>query len=171
MTESARERAAPPAQAAAQSTVPGDPDASGGESGEVLQKFLRINRYLRQYATQVTEYGVRPREYSVLRFLLESSPATIGDVQGYLFRSASVASTLVAQLEEQGYVTRTRSREDNRVVLVELTEAGREIAQHAPMGGIPLLRRRLADLSPEQLALLDRAFDEVIDLMEVPDGC
>jgi DNA-binding MarR family transcriptional regulator len=136
-------------------------------SDQAAHKFLLINRYLRQYARQMDSQGIRPREFSILRFLLEKGPATVGQVQEYLYRSASVASTVIAKLEEAGHVTRTRSTEDNRVVVVELTPAGQAIAEQAPMGGIPLLRRRLPTLSEARLARLNAALDDLMDLMEI----
>jgi DNA-binding MarR family transcriptional regulator len=138
-------------------------------SGEVLHKFLILNRYLRWYARQMIEQGIRPRELAVLRFLLESGPATIGQIQEHLYRSASTASTLVSNLEEAGYVTRTRSKEDNRVVIVELTSTGRERAENMPLGGILLLRRRLKTLPADRLRMLDEALAELMQLMEVHD--
>jgi DNA-binding MarR family transcriptional regulator len=138
-------------------------------SEEVIHKFLRLNRFLRRYARQMDSQGVRPRQFAVLRFLLEAGPATVGQVQAYLYLSASTTSMVIAQLEEAGYVTRTRSEEDNRVVVVELTTAGRKIAQNTPLGGIALLRRRLGHLSGEKLRLLDAALVEIMQLMEVPD--
>lgn len=136
---------------------------------QAAHKFLLINRYLRQYARQMDDQGVRPREFSVLRFLLERGPATVGQIQEYLYRSASVASTVIAKLEEEGYVTRTRSTDDNRVVIVELTPAGQRIAEQAPMGGIPLLRRRLPALSAERLERLNDALDDLMALMEITE--
>jgi DNA-binding MarR family transcriptional regulator len=136
---------------------------------EVIHKFLRLNRLLRQYARQMDSQGIRPRQLAVLRFLLAAGPATVGQVQAYLYLSASTTSMVISQLEEAGYATRTRSEEDNRVVMVELTPAGREIAQHTPLGGIALLRRRLGNLPDERLRLLDEALAEIMGLMEVPD--
>jgi DNA-binding MarR family transcriptional regulator len=138
-------------------------------SGEVIHKFLRLNRFLRRYARQMDSQGVRPRQFAVLRFLLEMGPATVGHVQEYLYLSASTTSMVIAQLEEAGYVTRTRSPEDNRVVVVELTPTGEEIARNTPLGGILLLRRRLPHLPEEKLLLLDEALTEIMRLMEVPD--
>jgi DNA-binding MarR family transcriptional regulator len=74
---------------------------------------------------------------------------------------------LLAQLEQKGWVTRTRSPDDNRVVIVELTPAGRDIAQNTPLGGLPLLRRRLATLPEEQLGQIDEVLAEIKRLMEV----
>jgi DNA-binding MarR family transcriptional regulator len=135
---------------------------------QAAHKFLIINRYLRQYVRQMdNSQGVRPREFSVLRFLLEGGPATVGQIQDYLYHSASVTSTVIAKLEEAGHVTRTRSIDDNRVVVVELTPTGQAIAEQAPMGGIPLLRRRLPTLSEARLVRINGALDDLMELMEI----
>jgi DNA-binding MarR family transcriptional regulator len=136
---------------------------------EVIHKFLTMNRYLRQRAHQMTDQGIRPPEFAVLHFLRESGPATVGQVQAYLYRSPGTTSMVIAGLEEAGYVTRTRSEQDNRVVIVELTPAGRDLAQNISPGGILLLRQRLHDLPAERLQLLDEALAEMMRLMEVTD--
>lgn len=139
-------------------------------AGETLHKFLVINRFLRQYARQMDKSGVHPRAFSVLRFLTETESATVGQVQEYLYCSASVASSVISKLEEGGYVTRRRSQEDNRVVIVEPTDAGRQLARETPLGGIALLRRRLPNLSPERLTRLHDALADILELMEVPES-
>ncbi len=136
---------------------------------EVFRQFLAIQHHLRQYTRQMDDRGIRPRDFSVLRFVMESGPVTIGDVQEYLVRSPSVASTVISGLEEAGLVTRTRSTEDNRVVLVALTEQGRQFADDAPLGGLPLLRRKLQTLPPEQIETLEEAMNLLFALLEVED--
>lgn len=135
-----------------------------------LHKFLTINRFLRQYARQMDDSGIHPRSLSVLRYLTEMELATVGEVQEYLYCSASVASSVISKLEEGGYVTRTRSSEDNRVVLVAPTAVGRQMAEALPMGGIALLRRRLPTLAPDRLARMDAALADIMELMEVPES-
>lgn len=139
-------------------------------AGEVFHRFLRIQRFLRQHSLQMSSQGISPRDYAALRFLLESGPATVGQIQAYLHKSASTISALLAQLEEQGYLSRTRSQDDNRVVIVDLTPSGRDIAEHTPLGGLPLLRQQLRELSRERLETIDRALTEIMALMEVPEG-
>lgn len=144
------------------------PSANSSQHGdEIFRKFLAIQDHLRQYTRQMDDRGIRPRDFSVLRFVLESEPVTIGDVQEYLVRSPSVASTVISNLEKSGFVTRTRSTEDNRVVLVALTEKGRQFAAEAPLGGLPLLRRKLKTLPPEQIEPLEDAMNMLIALLEV----
>lgn len=143
-------------------SIPKHPLAS-----EALHKFLLIHRHLRQYSRQIDSQGIRGRQLAVLLFLLDQQTATVSEVQDHLYTSASTASTLISQLEEMGYVTRTRSEDDNRVVVVELTPAGAAVAQQTPVGGIGLLRRRLDTLPEDRLRIIDEALGEIMRLMEV----
>ncbi len=133
----------------------------------VVHKFLILYRYMRKYSRQIQGHGIRGRQFSALRYLLDAGPLTIGQLRDYLYISNSTTSELVSRLEDVGYVTRTRCKRDNRVVFVDLTSSGREIAEHAPLGGIPLLREKLKTLSPERLAVIDDALDQILALMEI----
>jgi DNA-binding MarR family transcriptional regulator len=139
-------------------------------ANDALHKFLLIHRYLRQVARQMDEQGLRPRQFAVLLYLLEQASSTVSEIQEYLYTSASTASTIISQLEEAGHVTRTRSEDDNRVVNVQLTEAGRKIAQNTPLRGIALLRRRLDALPEDRLKMLDEVMSDLMRLMEVSDS-
>lgn len=145
-------------------------DAQEPLSDLVFHRFLALQHYLRRHARQlIDERGLTPRDLSVLRYLLELESATVGQVQAFTHKSPSTTSSLIAQLEEKGYVTRTRSPEDNRVVIVELTPVGQEIAENTPLGGLPLLRRRLAKLPEQRLSEIDDVLREIRQLMEVVD--
>lgn len=138
-------------------------------ASDVLHKFLLIHRHLRQNARNVDSHGIRPRQFAVLRFLQEHGPATVSEIQEYLYTSASTASTLLTQLEDGGHVARTRSTDDNRVVIIELTPSGSALAETTPVAGIGLLRRRLPTLPEERLRMIDEALAELMQLMEVTD--
>jgi DNA-binding MarR family transcriptional regulator len=133
------------------------------------QKFLSLYRYLRQYSQQMHNQGVRGREFATLRYLHEAGPRTIGQVQEYIYVSASATSEMLSRLEADGYVTRTRCKKDQRVVHVELTPEGRRLAEETPLGGIPLLRERIKSLSPEQLATVTSAFEMLLQVMEIEE--
>jgi DNA-binding MarR family transcriptional regulator len=139
-------------------------------SDQVFHRFLTLQHDLRRHARSlIDERGLTPRDLSVLRYLVESGSATVGQVQSFVHKSPSTTSTLIAQLEEKGYLTRTRSPQDNRVVVVALTATGRQVAESTPLGGLPLLRRRLANLSHERLAEIDGVLREIMELMEASD--
>lgn len=138
-------------------------------SREAFRRFLVLFRFLRMEGRRINSQGIKPRQFAVLRFLHESGPATVGEVQEHIFLSPSATSTLIGHLEEAGYVTRTRSREDNRVVIVALTAPGRDIAQTTPLAGLPLLRRRLRTLPEDRLQVINEALADIMDLMEVTE--
>ncbi len=134
---------------------------------EAIHKFLVLYRYLRKYSRQIQGHGIRGRQLSTLRHLLDAGPQTIGQLGDYLYISDSTTSELISRLEDMDYVTRSRCKSDNRVVIVDLTPSGREVAQATPMGGIPLLREKLKTLSQEQLTVINTALDEMLTLMEI----
>lgn len=131
---------------------------------DTIRKFLDLYRYVRQYGRQVQAAGLRGREFSILRYLLEG-PLNIGEICDYMFISASSTSEMISRMESAGYVTRRRCKSDNRVVFVELTSAGRELAEKTPLGGIPLLREKMRSLPPDRLALVNEALTELIDVL------
>jgi hypothetical protein len=44
---------------------------------------------------------------------------------------------------------------------------GQQIADETPLGGLPLLRRRLAELPQERMSEIDGVLDEIMNLMGV----
>ncbi len=139
-------------------------------SDQVFHHFLSLLHFTRCQGRQmIDESGLKPRDFSVLRFLLDSGPAAVGQVQAFIHKSPSTTSALIAELEENGYLTRVRSKEDNRVVNVALTPTGRIVADNTPMQGLPLLRRQLGRLSESRLLEIESVLNEIRALMEAPD--
>jgi DNA-binding MarR family transcriptional regulator len=136
---------------------------------ETIQTFLLLYRYLRRYGRQLQKEGISGRKIATLRYLTEAGPLTVGQLSAYLCISDSSTSTTIAWLERKGYLTRTRSKRDNRVVLVDLTPVGRELVQKTNLGGVPLLREALKTLPQEQLDLVHDALATVVDLLEIRD--
>ena len=141
-------------------------EMNGGLYRETIQEFLSFYRYLRRYGRQMQQEGISGRKISTLRYLVEAGPLTVGQLSDYLSISDSSTSTTIADLKKRGYVTRTRSPDDNRVVMVAVTDAGRELAARTPLGGIPLLREELKTLPPDRLAQVHEALETMNELLE-----
>ena len=133
---------------------------------KTIQKFLTVYRHLRQYSRQRQKEGISGRKLSALRYL-EAGSRTVGQIRDYLYISDSGTSELIARLEKTGYVTRTRSDVDNRVVIVDLTPAGRDLVQKTPLGGVSLLREQLRTLPQERLSVINEAMTEILTLLEI----
>jgi DNA-binding MarR family transcriptional regulator len=135
-------------------------------SDQVFHQLLALMRVKRQYARKVIDQqGIKPRDMSVLLFISEQDVVTVSQVQHFIHHSPSTTSTLIAGLEEAGFLTRTRSATDNRVVLVSLTSEGHDLVERTPLGGLPLLRRELQTLPAERLVEMLSVLEEIQQLM------
>lgn len=80
----------------------------------------------------------------------------------------STASNLVEKLEKDGYIQRTRSEADKRVVFLSLSHAGKALLNQAPMPHRGMLPDALSQLNEHQLIALKSLLEEVVDLMQSP---
>lgn len=144
---------------------------SEGETEAVLHHLLTIHRHLRRYSKRVTsELGISGRQMAALRRLYEVGPLSVGQISAHLYIADSTTSELLGSLETRHLVTRTRSKEDNRVSVVALTPAGKALVARAPLGGVGLLRERLRALPPEQLKALAEGLRCLRQLVEIDDA-
>ena len=52
------------------------------------------------------------------------------------------------------------------MVIVKLPPLGQQVAESTPLGGLPLLRRRLSQLDDARLEEIDSVLTEIMQLME-----
>ncbi|MDQ1206863.1 DNA-binding MarR family transcriptional regulator [Microbacterium sp. SORGH_AS 862] len=83
------------------------------------------------YRPVLEPLGLTHPQYLVLLALWEHSPRTLGELAEELAMEPATLSPLVKRLEAQGRVTRTRRADDERVLEIGLTDAGRELREAA----------------------------------------
>ena len=81
----------------------------------------------RLYKPILDELGVTYTQYLVLSTLWERDGLTVGAIAQRLALEPSTVTPAVKRLEAAGFLTRRRSPKDERQVIVELTEGGREL--------------------------------------------
>ena len=101
--------------------------------------------------------GMRLRQFLVLSYLRERSPARQQDLCETLMLDANNCVLLLNELEINGWTERKRDPEDRRRHVVELTDTGREALERG--------RRAQGTLEGEILAALDD--DERAQLQEL----
>jgi DNA-binding MarR family transcriptional regulator len=112
------------------------------------------NRVTRLYRPMLDALGLTYPQYLAMLVLWEASPRTVGALGEALDLESSTLTPLLKRLEAQGLVARTRDPQDERRVVVTLTEAGAAL-------------RDKARAVPEQLfCKLNLQLDELGDLRE-----
>lgn len=89
----------------------------------------------RIYQPYLDEIGITYPQYLVLLVLWEKDEVTVNEISRKLFLNTNTTTPLLKRLEAQGLVTRRRSGEDERKVIIALTPKGKKLQSRA--AGIP----------------------------------
>ncbi|NWA64947.1 MarR family winged helix-turn-helix transcriptional regulator [Pseudomonas reactans] len=104
------------------------------------------------YKPLLQALGLTYPQYLAMMVLWEEDGLTVGEISSRLLTDPGSLTPLLKRLEAEGLLSRTRSREDERVVVVELTDAGRALQDRAM--GIPQCILGASGLELEQLRKL-----------------
>ena len=101
-------------------------------------------------------YGISATQYNVLRILRGSGADGLcrNEVRDRMLTRMPDMTRLLDRMEEAGWVTRSREREDRRMVLTRITAAGRQLLQELDAPVSELHRTQLERLTDEQLRSL-----------------
>ncbi|WP_342650996.1 MarR family transcriptional regulator [Pseudomonas sp. REB1044] len=83
------------------------------------------------YKPLLQALGLTYPQYLAMLVLWEQDGLTVGEISHRLLTDPGSLTPLLKRLESEGLLNRTRSREDERVVLVELTDKGRNLREEA----------------------------------------
>ncbi|MNF58491.1 MULTISPECIES: MarR family winged helix-turn-helix transcriptional regulator [unclassified Pseudomonas] len=83
------------------------------------------------YKPLLQALGLTYPQYLAMMVLWERDGLTVGEISHRLLTDPGSLTPLLKRLEAEGLLSRTRSREDERVVIVELTEQGRALRDQA----------------------------------------
>ena len=100
----------------------------------IMETFQRLKgKMARLIDPLVQSEGLTPLQGYVL-LLLEQGELTVGALSERTNMGQANASTLCKKLERGGYLVRTRSVKDERIVTLSLSERGREALEHIGAG-------------------------------------
>ena len=135
---------------------------AGDVAAQAVSLFFEATRLNRQYGARVygdmSPISGQKRCLLVLRAAGEKSQKEIAHLLGV--RSTS-AGELLVKLERKGLVERHASKEDRRVTLVRLTDAGRTEADEIELARARAHRELVAPLTSEEIGEFARLLDKV----------
>ena len=106
--------------------------------------------------------------YIVFLVLWEKDGQPVGEIGEKLLLDNGTLSPLLKKMEQAGYVRRERSREDERVVVITLTEAGRALQEKAK--DVPAKVAGCIDLPPEKAQALYGLLYELLENQKKTEG-
>lgn len=86
---------------------------------------------VRKYKPFLDELDLTYTQYITMMVLWEHKKLSVKAVGDYLYLDSGTLTPLLKTLEKKGYIVRSRSKEDERVLDVEITEEGMKLREKA----------------------------------------
>ena len=120
------------------------------------------------YTPWLKPLGLTYTQYIVFLVLWEKDGVSVSEIGSRLMLDNGTLSPLLKKMEQAGYVRRERSREDERVVVITLTEAGRALQEKAK--DVPAKVAGCLDLPPEKAQALYGLLYELLENQKNKEG-
>lgn len=149
--------------------MPEHPDHSNVSALETLKLFRVIFKSANKHFHEIEKLaGIGGASLWALAEIAETPELTVSGLAKAMSVHQSTASNLMEKLEVGGFILRTRSSEDRRVVYLSLTDKGRDVLAKAPPPYRGILPDALLRLNPESRVALNTYLTELIGLMDRP---
>lgn len=94
--------------------------------GLICFSLYKASRHIiRMYGPLLVPYGLTYPQFLVLQVLWEHGSSSVGGIGELLSLDSATLTPLLKKLEKKKFVSRTRSKDDERIVLIKLTEEGK----------------------------------------------
>lgn len=136
-----------------------------------LMKFrLVINSTKRHFRWLESRAGVNGAQLWALWEIRQRPGLRVSGLAGAMAVHQSTASNLIERLERAGFIERDRSRDDQRVVRLRLTTAGKALIERVPGPARGMLPEALQNLPLPALRTLDESLGLLLAEMRLHDS-
>ncbi len=104
-------------------------------------------------------------QYKVISVIHNQGPISVGNLGRYVGSAQSTTSEMVARLTKSGLVTKVRGPYDGRVVMVELTDQGRQLMKRRRKRVKEAYQNLFSKLSEEERESLVGALRKLNDIL------
>lgn len=140
------------------------------EVGEVVKKLVRILQLFER--DQIKPFGVTTSQCYCLLELLKSDSLNMCELSEKLNLNTSTVTRVLDNLVRDGLILRTRDERDRRIVIVSLSEKGRETAEELSKNINQYYKKILVNIPDGELRQVLNSVSMILDSFEkVNPGC
>jgi DNA-binding MarR family transcriptional regulator len=99
-----------------------------------------------------------------IKVIAESAPIKVSELARRMYLHPATVVGILDRLEGRGMVSRTRSKEDRRVVEVDLTDAGKSLVTQAPEVAQGLLVQGLEHMPTDELLVIAAGLEKLVSI-------
>ena len=119
---------------------------------------------VRQYRKPLEALNLTYTQYIVMMVFWEYGEMTEKELGGHVKLDSGTLAPLLKRLEKQGFVRRERPESNENILLISLTEAGKELKDSAL--SIPGIMKNCTGLSMEECSILRKLLDKALAHMD-----
>ena len=123
--------------------------------------YASAREVVKRYTPFLDELGLTYTQYIVMMALWERKSLTVKELGRILFLDSGTLTPLLKKLEAKGLLTRRRPREDERNLIVTLSEVGERLREKAVE--IPERMAHCLTLEPEEAETLYKLLYKILD--------
>ncbi|WP_312823472.1 MarR family transcriptional regulator [Epilithonimonas sp.] len=123
--------------------------------------YVLHREIMQAYRPILNEIGLTYPQYITMMALWEKDDLTVNQLGEILQLDNGTLTPLLKRLESKSYLTRIRSKDDERVVKIQLTEKGHQLKEKASC--VPMQILESLQLSPEDMQQLKSLSDKVVN--------
>jgi len=132
-----------------------------------IRKLMQAGEF---YTKELNKkYQVSAPQLNCLLSLYENGPLPPSQIAKHIMVKSSTVTGIVDRLEQKGLVKRFRNSPDRRIITIELTDSGKNLAQNAP----PPIQQKIIDglkkLSIDELDQIILSLTKLTDMLDVQD--
>ena len=118
---------------------------------------------VKKYHPHLDEIGLTYTQYIVMMVIWDKKRLSVKELGEKLYLDSGTLTPVLKSLEAKGFVTRKRSAEDERVLIVEMTDDGEALKERA--AEIPPKIACCLTLTPEEASELYRMLYKILGSM------
>ena len=126
--------------------------------------YVCSKEIIKAYKPYLDELDLTYTQYITMMVMWEHKELKVKEVGEYLYLDSGTLTPLLKRLEEKGYVTRRRSSEDERDLIVSITDSGEALREKAVT--IPERLSACVDLDMQKAQALYALLYEVINRLK-----
>jgi DNA-binding MarR family transcriptional regulator len=125
--------------------------------------YAASREIIKLYKPYLDKYNLTYTQYIAMLVLWEDEKSTVKDIGRRLHLDSGTLTPLLKKIESMGLIARYRDVNDDRVVIVELTQQGRLLKDDVTE--VPKEMACRINMSKEDLIQLKRKLDDLLNLL------
>jgi DNA-binding MarR family transcriptional regulator len=146
------------------------PEGMGDQVREIIYQIRRLMQAGELYTKRLNKtHQVSVSQLYCILALYEYGALPPSQIAKHIMVESSTVTGIIDRLEQKGLVSRLRDSPDRRVITIQLTERGKEVARNAP----PPIQHKVVDglnrLPQKKIERIVKSLSEITRLLDVQD--